>query len=136
MTSLPWVFEPCSPEDATDYQGTPWPHAVRGRKPAGHVVIGYGLTEEYAGEDARNKAQVYDANEMLGQRGETVTQLRLSACTVDTLTMITVYDVTTGDAIAQGQLVSSDFYIPPMRPRFGFGSVWTSSDFSMMSIGT
>jgi hypothetical protein len=68
----PWVFEPCSPEDATDPAGQPWQHAVRGRKPAGRLVTGYGHTPPAADADAREKAQQYDAREVLGQRGEIV----------------------------------------------------------------
>ena len=69
---LPWIFEPCSPEGATDPAGNPWPHAVRGRKPAGRLIHGYGYTEPTAYRDAEQKAQQYDAREMIGQRGEVV----------------------------------------------------------------
>ena len=69
----PWVFEPCSPEDVCDPAGLPWAHAVRGRKPARPVVIGYGHTPNAADADARNKATQYDAREMLGERGEVKT---------------------------------------------------------------
>jgi hypothetical protein len=69
-TQLPWQFEACSPEDATDPAGQPWQHAVRGRKPAGRVVTGYGHTPPAADADARTKATQYDAREVLGERGE------------------------------------------------------------------
>ena len=68
----PWLYEPCDPEGATDPQGSPWPHAVRGRKPAGRVVYGYGTTEPAAYDDAVGKARRYDAREVLGERGEIV----------------------------------------------------------------
>ena len=72
MNDIPWNFEPCSPEGATDPAGNPWPHAVRGRKPAGRVVYGYGATEPTAWQDAERKAQQYDAREAVGQRGEAI----------------------------------------------------------------
>jgi hypothetical protein len=70
MTPLPWIFEPCSPEDVTDPAGQPWQHAVRGRKPAGRVVTGYGHTPPAADADARTKATQYAAREVIGERGE------------------------------------------------------------------
>ena len=69
-TQLPWAFEPCSPEDATDPAGTPWAHAVRGRKPQRPTIMGYGHTPSAADADARTKATQHDAREVLGQRGE------------------------------------------------------------------
>ena len=68
--TLPWIFEPCSPEDTTDPAGQPWQHAVRGRKPAGRLVTGYGHNLSDADHDARTKATQYDARELLGERGE------------------------------------------------------------------
>lgn len=68
-----WLFEPCSPEDARDPKGTPWAHAVRGRKPQRPTVLGYGHSEIDADTDARRKAQQQDAREVLGERGEVVT---------------------------------------------------------------
>ena len=75
-TPLPWNYEPCSPEGATDPQGNEWPHAVRGRKPAGRVVYGYGYTPPAAQQDAEQKARQYDAREVLGERGEIVNPLQ------------------------------------------------------------
>lgn len=72
--SLPWIFEPCENEGpvcAPD--GTPWAHAVRGRKPARPMVIGYGQSERDADHDAHTKAQQADAREVLGQN-EAVTK--------------------------------------------------------------
>lgn len=71
MIPLPWNFEPCENEGPIrDPKGTPWQHAVRGRKPAGRLVMGYGHTEPAAHQDARDKAHQYDARETLGERGE------------------------------------------------------------------
>ncbi len=67
-----WLFEECSPENVCDPQGTPWQHAVRGRKPAGLLVTGYGHTPNAADADARTKASQFDAREMLGERSETI----------------------------------------------------------------
>ena len=72
-TQYPWAFEPCSPEDVCDPTGTPWAHAVRGRKPQRPVVMGYGNTPNAADADARTKASQQDAREVLGARGEVVT---------------------------------------------------------------
>lgn len=72
MTNIPWNFEPCDPEGATDVYGNPWPHAVRGRKPAGRVVTGYGYTEPQAWHDADQKSKQYDAREAVGPRGEAI----------------------------------------------------------------
>jgi hypothetical protein len=73
--SLPWVFEPCENEGPIcDPAGQPWQHAVRGRKPAGRLVTGYGHTAPAADHDARQKAQQYDAREVLGERGEVITK--------------------------------------------------------------
>jgi len=69
---LPWMLEPCDPEGATDPQGNVWPHAVRGRKPAGRLVIGYGYSEPQAWHEAEQKAAQHDAREMIGERGETI----------------------------------------------------------------
>lgn len=71
-TQLPWVFEPCDPEDARDTYGQPWPHAVRGRKPKRPVVMGYGHHPDDAERDAIHKAHQQDAREVLGQRGESM----------------------------------------------------------------
>lgn len=68
-----WIFEPCSPEDARDPQGTPWTHAVRGQKPQRPMVTGYGHTLGAADVDARQKASQQDARTGIGQRGEVVT---------------------------------------------------------------
>ena len=73
----PWNFEECSPEDVCDPAGLPWAHAVRGRKPARPVVMGYGNTPSAADADARTKATQYDAHEMLGERGEVVTAIEI-----------------------------------------------------------
>ena len=72
-TQLPWVFEECENEGPIrDLAGLPWAHAVRGRKPARPVVMGYGHTPNAADADARTKATQYDAREMLGERGEVI----------------------------------------------------------------
>ncbi len=72
-TQLPWIFEECENEGPIcDPSGLPWQHAVRGRKPQRPVVMGYGHTERAAEDDARQNAQVQDAREMLGERGETI----------------------------------------------------------------
>ena len=66
-----WLFEPCENEgDARDRTGRPYPHAVRGQKPGGRVVHGYGHTEPQAHEDAVKHAKLFDAQETIGQRGE------------------------------------------------------------------
>lgn len=76
---LPWIFEPCENEGPVcDDKGTPWAHAVRGRKPQRAVVVGYGHTEKVADTDARQKAQQSDAREVLGQRGEVVTAIEIT----------------------------------------------------------
>ena len=74
MTSqLPWQFEPCENEGPIcDPVGQPWQHAVRGRKTAGRLVIGYGHTPTAADYSARQKAAQHDAHEMLGERGEII----------------------------------------------------------------
>ncbi len=132
-----WLFEPCSPEDARDTHGAPWTHAVKGTKPKAAAVFGYGHTERDAGEDARNKAQVQDAREVLGERGEVVTQLRLSTCWIDDKCMMTVYDMETNTALIQGHLVLSDIYPWPSKPRMsGLGSVCPSWYSPWQSIGT
>ena len=70
----PWNFEPCENEGPIcDPAGLPWAHAVRGRKPQRPAVMGYGHTPNAADADARTKATQYDAREMLGERGELVT---------------------------------------------------------------
>ncbi len=71
--NLPWVYEPCDPEDAADIHGIPWGHAVRGARPGGRRVMGYGHTEPQAQYDATRKATEFDARETIGQRGEIVT---------------------------------------------------------------
>ena len=77
MTQLPWLFEPCSPEDVCDPAGRPWQHAVRGRKPQRPAVIGYGHHPDDAERDATHKAHQQDAREVLGERGEVVTAIEL-----------------------------------------------------------
>ena len=73
-TNYPWVFEECENEGPIcDHTGQPWRHAVRGRKPAGRLVIGYGHTLPAADQDAREKATRYDAREVTGERGESIT---------------------------------------------------------------
>ncbi len=134
---LPWIFEQCSPEDARDPSGRPWSHAVRGQKPQRPAVIGYGHNESVADFSARQKAQQQDAKEVLGERGEVVTQLRLSTNWIGDRCMMTVYDMATDTALVQGHLVLSDIYPWPIKPRIsGLGSVCLSSDFSMMPMGT
>jgi len=66
----PWMFEPCSPEGATDPLEREWPHAVKGAKPGGRSVVGYGYTEPQAYDAARDAAERYDAREVMGERGE------------------------------------------------------------------
>ncbi len=82
-TQYPWNFEPCSPEDECDPTGKPWAHAVRGRKPARPVVMGYGPTPTAADADARTKATQQDAREVLGQRGEVVVTLNAPTALTD-----------------------------------------------------
>lgn len=137
MIEYAWRFEPCENEGPIcDPQGSPWAHAVRGRKPARPMVMGYGHTPATADEDARRKAQEQDAREVLGQRGEVVTTLRISIRSLDAYrTMITVYDNATGEAIIQGPLVACDFYSPPPR-MLPFGSILASYDMARQSIGT
>ena len=72
MTQPTWVFEPCDPDSELSPAGYVWPHAVRGRKPAGRLVMGYGYTPPQAQSDAEQKAREYDAREVLGERGEVV----------------------------------------------------------------
>lgn len=72
-TPLPWIFEECSPEDECDSKGVPWQHAVRGRKPARPMVMGYGHSLDAADTEARKKAQQQDARELIGERGEVKT---------------------------------------------------------------
>lgn len=67
MTPHDWLFEPCDPEGQRDAQHRPYEHAVRGVRPAAAPVTGYGHTEPQAYEDARNKARVADAHEVLKQ---------------------------------------------------------------------
>ncbi len=74
-TEYPWIFEPTSPEDVCDPTGQPWEHACRGRKPQRPAVIGYGHTSGAAEDEARNNAQIQDAREVLGERGEVITPL-------------------------------------------------------------
>ena len=69
---LEWNFEPCDPEGAQDARGRYYPHAVRGRREGGRLVHGYGHTPPEADHDARDKAQQFDAHEMLGERGEAI----------------------------------------------------------------
>lgn len=66
----PWIYEPCDPGDARDRMGRPYPHAVRGQRPVGRQVMGYGQTEPQAYEDAVKHAGLFDAQETIGQRGE------------------------------------------------------------------
>lgn len=136
-----WLFEPTSPEGASSGEG-PWEHAVKGIRPQRPSVFGYGHTEIAADTDARRKAQQQDAREVLGERGEVVTALRISIRRLDIhTTMLTVYDDTTGGAIIQGQLVATDFYAPPMPFVLSSGSAsWNTIDtwpgFDMMPMGT
>ncbi len=133
----PWRFEPTDPEDALDPVGLPWAHAVRGRKPQRPAVMGYGDTPEYAENDAVRKAHQQDAREVLGERGEVITQLKMVTRVVNGQYMTTAYDAETDTALVQGQLIAADFYAPPMPSRMsGLGSAWNSTDFSMMPIGT
>lgn len=68
-----WLFEPVDPSTGKIAPtGKPYPHAVQGVKPQGKRVMGYGMQEEEAYTDAREKAQRYDAQEVLGQRGEAI----------------------------------------------------------------
>ena len=69
---LEWIFEPCSPEGALRPTGQEWPHAVRGRKPEGRYVIGYGDTPPQAQSEAEQRAREYDAYEVIGERGEII----------------------------------------------------------------
>ena len=137
-TQLPWNFEPCENEGPIcDPKGTPWAHAVRGRKLQRPVVTGYGHTPKAADADARTKASQNDAREVLGERGEVVIQLRLSTCWIDDKCMMTVYDMETNTALVQGHLVLSDIYPPPDKSRMsGLGSVCPSWNSSWQSIGT
>ena len=67
----PWRFEECENEvPVCDPAGQPWRHAVRGRKPAGRLVMGYGHHPDDAERDATHKAHQQDAREVLGERGE------------------------------------------------------------------
>ena len=140
----PWRFEPCENEGPIrDTKGTPWAHAVRGRKPQRPAITGYGHTPNAADADARTKASQQDAREVLGARCEVVTQLKITIRTIDIhKTMLTVYDALTDEAIIQGQLVATDFYAPPINPRMsGLGSAsWDMIDdwpgFDMMPMGT
>ncbi len=140
IPNYPWVFEPCSTEDVCDPAGNPWSHAVRGRKPQRPPVVGYGHTEGAADFDARAKASQQDAREVLGERGEM--QLRMTTRWADDHYMITVYDLATGDALVQGQLVVADFYVPPpISCMLGLGSAsWNKIDdwhgLDMMPMGT
>ena len=132
--TLPWMFEPCDPEGARDQTGTPWAHAVRGRRPAHAAVVGYGHTEPAADVDARQKASQADAREVLGQRGE-VTQLRMvSRLGSDGLTMITVYDAVTHTPLAHGRLAEMNISTAPISR--AFGSCWSPCDMPFMPIGT
>ena len=74
-TEYPWIFEPASPENVCDPAGQPWEHACRGHKPRRPVVMGYGNTPSAAEDEARNNAQIQDAREVLGERGEVITLL-------------------------------------------------------------
>ncbi len=133
-TELPWRFEECSPEDVCDPTNTPWTHAVRGRKPARPAVVGYGHTMPDADFDARAKASQQDAREVLGERGEIVTQLRITIRTIDIhKTMLTVYDDSTGEALIQGQLVAADFYAPPRYRSYGW-PVYEPADSAIVKI--
>ncbi len=73
----PWQFEPCDPEGKCDLSGIPWQHAVRGRKPQRPPVMGYGHHPDDAERDATHKAHQQDAREVLGERGEVVTAIKL-----------------------------------------------------------
>lgn len=127
MTQLPWVFEPCDPEDACDPVGQPWPHAVRGRKPAWPMVMGYGHSEIAADTDARRKAQQQDAREVLGERGEAIIASR------DILPSV-MRMLGTNYAIIDNEIQWIGNPKPPLM--LSLGSVWPSSGFDMMPIGT
>jgi hypothetical protein len=66
----PWRFEPCDPEGERTPLGDVWPHAVRGVKPGGRRVMGYGYSEGAAQESAEEAARYADARETIGERGE------------------------------------------------------------------
>ena len=136
-THYPWCFEPCSPEDECDPAGQPWAHAVRGRKPQRPSVIGYGHAPDEAEDHAIREAHQQDAREVLGERGEVVTQLKMVTRVVSGKYMMTVYDAETNTALVQGELAAMEFYAPPLPSRMsGLGSVYPSWNSSWQSIGT
>ena len=126
-THYPWVFEPCSTEDVCDLAGQPWAHAVRGRKPQRPAVVGYGHHPDDAERDATHKAHQQDAREVLGERGEVVT-VQSSILPFVMCKLGTNYAVI-GNEI---QWIGNPL---PLKIS-GLGSVWASSDFSMMPMGT
>lgn len=128
-TPLPWIFEECENEGPVkDSKGVPWQHAVRGRKPARPMVMGYGHSLDAADTDARKKAQQQDARELVGERGEVKTAVDIAPREIDFVTERRRVIQEYGTSV----LMSSDEY----RSFVQSLEEWTSAPRKWMPIGT